>query len=275
MPDEKSEAANNEKGWLASIWSSPNDSTQKTLLVALALCLVCSIAVSSAAVLLKPMQQTNISLDRKKNILSAAGLLDPEKTIDESFQKIEPRVINLETGEFADDVDPSTFDQRKAATDPAQSQAIPQSEDIAGIKSRARYANVYLVRSDDGIEKIILPVHGNGLFSTLYGFLALEGDANTIYGLTFYEHGETPGLGGEVDNPAWRSQWQGKTIFDDTGEVRIELVKGGVDPQNPAADHQVDALSGASLTSRGVTNLLQYWMGDNGFGPFIEKVGAL
>ena len=258
-------------GWLASM---PNDSPQKTLIVALILCLVCSIAVSSAAVLLKPLQQQNAALDRKKNILTVAGLMQEGKSIDELFQQIETRIVDLATGEYVDTIDPATFDQRKAARDPELSTTIAADRDIAGLGSRTRYARVYLVKDNGDIRKVVLPVHGPGLFSTLYGFIALEGDANTVFGLSFYEHAETPGLGGEVDNPKWRAHWQGKLAFDDTGTVQLELVKGGVNPNAAEAIHQVDALSGATLTSRGVTNLLRYWLGEDGFGPYISRINT-
>jgi Na+-transporting NADH:ubiquinone oxidoreductase subunit C len=108
----------------------------------------------------------------------------------------------------------------------------------------------------------------------MYGFLALEGDGNTVIGLKFYDHGETPGLGGEVDNPSWRQQWEGKKIYDEEGRPAARLVKGGVNPDSEASNYAVDSLSGATLTSRGVTNLIQYWTGEEGFAPFLTKLRA-
>lgn len=268
MPDENRKAT----GWLERFRAMPNDSTQKTLIVAFVLCLACSVVVSSAAVLLKPLQEENEALDRKKNILAVVGLLEEGKSIDELFEQVEAKVVDLASGKFVDTIDPATFDPREAARDPAQSVAIPRERDAAGIRTRAKYATVYLVKDGDAIQYVILPVHGAGLFSTLYGFIALEGDANTVVGLSFYEHGETPGLGGEVDNLRWRSQWQGKTVFDDTGTPRIEVIKGTVASGSAKAKHQVDGLAGATLTSNGVTNLLRYWLGEDGFAPFIAKI---
>ena len=128
------------------------------------------------------------------------------------------------------------------------------------------------MRDGNDISKVILPVHGPGLFSTLYGLLALEGDFSTVAGLTYYEHGDTPGLGGEVGNPDWQALWVGKAVFDDDGDVRLEVVKGSVDAASPNAIHQVDGLSGATLTSQGVTNMMQYWLGADGFGPFLARM---
>ncbi len=250
----------------------PNDSRAKTLVVAITLCLVCSVLVSTAAVVLKPRQDANKALDRKRNILTIAGMMQPGASIEESFSKIESRVVDMETGQFVDDVDPEKYDQRKAAKDPAMSVALSKDQDIASIRRQARYATVYLVRKNGKLATIILPVHGYGLWSTMYGFVALEGDGKTVKGLGFYEHAETPGLGGEVDNPAWKAKWIGKEIYDPQGKVAIELLKGGVGPTTPDPQYKVDALAGATLTSRGVENLVHYWLGSNGFQPFLKNV---
>ena len=181
---------------------SSNDSIKKTLIVAFSLCIVCSVIVSTAAVLLKPTQEINKTLDRKRNILAAAGMLQEGVSVEDQFAQVTTRVVDLRTGTFSDAVDPEKFDQRKAAKDPAESMALSAAQDQAKISRRENYALVYLVEDGQGdIDKIILPIHGYGLWSTLYGFIALEADGNTVAGLGFYEHGETPGLGGEVDNP--------------------------------------------------------------------------
>jgi Na+-transporting NADH:ubiquinone oxidoreductase subunit C len=251
---------------------SSNESTGKTLTVALALCVVCSVVVSTAAVMLKPAQEVNKTLDRKRNILQAAGMLDESRGVEEQFRQIATRVVDLRTGTFTDAVDPAEFDQRKAAKDAQSSTRLGGAEDIAKIGRREDYSLVYLVQDEAGaIDKIILPVHGYGLWSTLYGFLALEADANTVAGLGFYEHAETPGLGGEVDNPRWKAFWPGKQVYRD-GEVAIGLVKGAVDPSAAGAAYQIDGLSGATLTARGVTNLVQFWLGDMGFAPFLQNL---
>jgi len=258
-------------GWIAKTLALPNDSTSKTLLVAVALCLVCSVMVASATVLLKPYQAANKELDKKRNILEAAGLMQPGKSVDELFRRVDVRIIDLDTGDYTNAVDPATYDQRAAAKDPALSEAIPAGQDPASIKRRAKYAPVYLVKEGDQVQTIILPVHGYGLWSTLYGFLALKKDANTIADLKFYEHAETPGLGGEVSNPRWQALWEGKVAYDPQGHPRIHLIKGTVDPSRPEARYEVDGLAGSTLTSRGVTNLLHYWLGEQGFGPYLAR----
>ena len=182
--------------------------------------------------------------------------------------------MDLESGKFSDAFDPITFDPLKAAKDPKTSSALKGSEDIAGIKRQERYTTVYMVEKDGEVETLILPVRGYGLWSTLHGFIAVKGDLNTVVGMGFYQHGETPGLGGEVDNPKWTGQWPGKTLFDENGELAVQVVKGSVDPQSPKAVHQVDGLAGATLTGNGVDNLLKFWLGQNGFGPFIANLRA-
>lgn len=267
--------------------SANNDSIQKTLLVAILLCLVCSVIVAGAAVSLKPIQLANKQLDKNYNILLAAGLAGQEKMgraeIEAAFDQITTRIVNLDEGRYATDAEleeikaagynPEAYDQRKASKDPALSDKLSGDVDIASIKRQAKYAAVYQVVNDGQIEKMILPVHGYGLWSTLYGFLALEGDLETVVGLGFYSHAETPGLGGEVDNPSWKALWNGKKLYDADGDLAIQVVKG----KAASGDvNSVDGLSGATLTSKGVSNLVQFWVGENGFGKFLAtaKGGA-
>ncbi|MCP5161875.1 MAG: Na(+)-translocating NADH-quinone reductase subunit C [Hahellaceae bacterium] len=262
--------------------SSNKDTISKTITVALLLCIVCSVLVASSVILLKPVQMQNKTLNLKENILAAAGLLKPgapKAQIESEFKKVTPRLVDLSTGEYvsADLVEKASaadYDQRKASKDPKFSDSLEGGIDIASIKRRAKYAKVYLVEKDGRLDRIILPVHGYGLWSTLYGFLALEGDGNTIAGLGFYEHAETPGLGGEVDNPRWKALWPGKKVYnlDHSNEPAISLIKGGVDTSRADAIYGVDALSGASLTSRGVTNLLHFWLGEHGFQSYLDRI---
>jgi Na+-transporting NADH:ubiquinone oxidoreductase subunit C len=261
MPEESGR-----KGWLASL---PNDSVAKTLVVAVGLCLVCSVVVSATAVALKPLQERNATLARKIEILKVAGLMEEGGDVDALFSGVETRIVDFDTGRIADDVDPEVYDQRKASEDPTMSVRVPPEDDIAGIQRRARYAPVYLVRDGDQIETIIVPIHGYGLWSTMYGFLALEGDGRTVKGITFYEDGETPGLGGEINNPRWKAHWEGKEVYDEDGKERLHVIKGTPDPGSPEAVYQVDGLSGATLTSNGVSFTIRYWMGDQAFGPFL------
>ncbi len=249
------------------------DTVGRTFSVAAAVCVVCAIVVSTAAVSLRPMQAKNKLLDLKSNILASAGLLQEGVSVEEQFEQVRTRVVDMETGKFSDEVDAATYDQRKAAKDPDLSYALPPDEDPAKLMRRARYATVYIVEGDEGVDKVILPIKGYGLWSTLYGFLALESDLKTIAGIGFYEHGETPGLGGEIDNPRWKNIWVGKKAYE-SGEVVVNILKGTVDPSSPKANTQIDGLAGATLTTRGVDNLVRYWLGDEGFAPFIRHLKA-
>jgi NADH:ubiquinone oxidoreductase, Na(+)-translocating, C subunit len=249
-----------------------NDSLEKTINVALALCLVCAVLVSIATVALRPLQSHNKALDMKKNILDVAGLLQDGTNIDQAFkERIEAKLVDLATGEYVDgNVD--EYDQRKAAKDPAQNEVIPTDKDIASIRTKAKVAKVFLVKNGDQLQSIILPINGYGLWSTMYGFLALEADGQTVQSINLYDQGETPGLGGEVVNPNWRALWKGKKVYGDNGDVALTLVKGTVDTGRPDAAYKVDGLAGATLTSRGVSNLILYWMGPEGFAPYLNKI---
>ncbi|MEJ6654745.1 MAG: Na(+)-translocating NADH-quinone reductase subunit C [Pseudomonas sp.] len=257
--------------------SSQKESTVRTLVVALLVCLVCSVFVAGAAVALRPIQIENSLLDKQRNILAIAGLGNASMSGSEVKalfnERIVARLVDLETGKFSDEFDARSFDPLAAAKDPALSENLSGAEDIASINRRENYSVVYMVENDEQqMETLILPVRGYGLWSTLHGFMALQGDLNTVQGFGFYQHAETPGLGGEVDNPNWRGLWPGKEIFNDEGQLAIRVIKGSVDSASPNADHQIDGLAGATLTANGVNNLLQYWLGENGFGSFIDNL---
>ncbi|MFC3283224.1 Na(+)-translocating NADH-quinone reductase subunit C [Litchfieldella rifensis] len=248
--------------------ASSNNTIKKILIVAFALCIVCSVIVSTAAVALRPLQQANQEADRKTNILRVADLYQPGVPVDEQFESVTPRVVDLRTGEYTDQFDPETYDGFQARRDPAASRTLSGARDIAGLSRQENYSTVYLVGDPDNPEQIILPIRGQGLWGLMRGFLAVKGDGNTIAGITYYEHAETPGLGGEVENPRWQAQWEGKQIFAEEGSLDpdIRLVKGGA-----SGETEVDALSGATLTSNGVTNMLQFWLSTEGFGKYLAR----
>ena len=249
-----------------------HESVGRTYTVALIIFSVCSLLVSGAAVGLHDKQQANKELDRRKNILIAAGIFDANVSIAETFQRVDTKIINLATGEYvsSDVIDPATYDQRLASLDADLSIRIPPQEDLAGLGRRERYSFVYFIKKDGKVDQVVLPVNGKGLWSTLYGFAALDTDLNTVRGFTFYEHAETPGLGDKIDDPAWQKLWVGKKVYDEQGAVDIRVIKGIVDPNNPQAIHQVDGLAGATLTANGVTHLMQYWFGDHAFKPYLS-----
>jgi Na+-transporting NADH:ubiquinone oxidoreductase subunit C len=244
---------------------------------AVAICLVCALLVATSAVGLKDRQDANKLLDRQTKVLVVAGLMEDgadlsRDEITSLFDAaIQQKLIDLKTGKPNIEIDVTSFDQRAAAKDPATSIEAPENN--SKVRRLPNNALVFDVVEGGELKALILPIEGYGLWGTLYGYIALAPDARTIVGITFYEHKETPGLGGEVDNERWKALWPGRLAFNDRGDVSIAVKKGAA---GTAADdpYNVDGLSGATITSRGVTALLRFWLGENGFGPYLSSYRA-
>lgn len=266
--------ARNGTSWFAALRDMPNDRPLKTITVTMLVCLAASIVVAGSAVLLRPAQNAAKERDRQARMVEITaklpGIGDDLRLGDRDL--LEARVVDLASGQVLPAIDAAEFDQRLAAKDPAQSVAIPPELDLAQIKTRSRLAVVYLLRQDGQVKLIILPVRGRGFASMLYGYLGLTGDARRVVGLNFFEHGETPGLGALIDDPTWRDQWRGKEVWDYADNPALGVAQGPVEPGSPEAAHLVDGLTGATWTSRGVTNLLRYWLGEHGFGPYLRTI---
>ncbi|MEZ5976792.1 MAG: NADH:ubiquinone reductase (Na(+)-transporting) subunit C [Planctomycetota bacterium] len=251
---------------------------------ALALCLVCSAVVSFAAVGLKDMQDANKLLDRRINVLKVAGVIagDAHPAPDEVNHYFEPgggvsyEVVDRTTGEVvtdlskvgvasAEEFDPIAF-AKEHLKDDALVAAVPKDLKKTQVKGLPRYLQVIAVKTDE-VDCYVLPIHGYGLWSILYGYLAVAHDGSQVVGITYYEHGETPGLGGEVDNPNWKAQWPGQRIYGDDGSMILEVKKHG---QVTDPSHQVDGMSGATITTNGVNSMIQLWLGDEGYGTFLK-----
>jgi Na+-transporting NADH:ubiquinone oxidoreductase subunit C len=262
-------ASANPVHWWRRFRDAPNDGAGKTLAVALMVALVSAVVVSATAVSLKPLQVANLERERQARMAEMVARLPGMESMlaEAGVDSLEARIVDLATGTLTGDLDPATFDQRAAAADPETSTELADEVDIAGLGRRANHAPVFLVRRGDALALIVLPVSGAGYESTLYGYLALDGDANTVAGLTFYEQGETPGLGARIQDPAWQALWPGKQIADEDGEIRISVVRG-----QASGPFEVDGISGATRTSTGVSNLLRFWLGENGFGPFLRRI---
>jgi Na+-transporting NADH:ubiquinone oxidoreductase subunit C len=262
-------------GWIG-LRRLPRESTLRAILVTGIVCVVCSAAIAFAVSLLRPYQEANRARERAARIqeivASVPGLGDVIGTL--SPERVDARVVELATGRYAEDVDPSRFEPRAAERDPTSSVELPAERDIAGIRRRANHGLVFLVHGRERLQLVVLPVHGAGYLSTLRGYLALDGDTNTIRGLSFYEHAETPGLGSEIDEPRWREQWIGKLVRDETGALRLGVARGRVGSADPEAVYRVDGISGATRTGIGVTNLLRFWLGPDGFGPYLERLAG-
>lgn len=248
--------------------SSNKETPIKTIGFVLIVCLVCAALVSISAVQLKPLQVANKLLDQQTKILETAGLLDlAGDDIVATFNKyVDAKMIDLDSGEFIEG-DPLLFDERRNSRDATKSEK--PDNDMAGINRRSNNAVVYLVSNDAGkVETIVLPIIGSGLWDLMYGYVGLQPDLNTVRSVVYSDHKETPGLGAEVMNPKWKALWPGKKIYDAQGAAKVNLVKGGAKADDV---HGVDALSGATLTSNGVTRTLQFWFGEEGYAPFIAK----
>jgi Na+-transporting NADH:ubiquinone oxidoreductase subunit C len=256
-----------------------NESPLKALIVVTATALVCSILVTVTAVTLQPIQRAYQDLERNRYIVQISGLVESADELSDRklisvFQDLDARIVDLDRGIFDDTFNPDTFDTRKAPANPEFSVTIPAAQDVAGLGQRSRLVTVYLVRDGADLQRIIVPVYGRGMWSTLHGFLALESDLNTIADMTFYEQGETAGIGDRILRPDWQARWRGRKLYDEQNTLRFRIASGSVNPESPAAAYEVDALTGATVTAEGVTNLVRYWFGPHGFAKFLENFSA-
>ena len=247
------------------------DSIKNILMIGIGLCLVCAAVISIIAVGLKELQKNNAILDQQKKIVAAADLQEFYGSTEVAFDSIEEIIIDIEEGLITND-STEKYDLSKELRDPSRHIVLSSIEDIATIKKRENFSKIFLEYREGQLNTVILPVRGYGLWGILYGYLAISSDLNTIVGLEFYEHKETPGLGAEVDNPKWKALWRGKKIYDENGEILIKVVKGKVDNRSDMSTYEVDGLSGATLTSNGVSNLLAYWLSDSGFKKFLNNL---
>jgi len=254
------------------------ESTRYTVLFAAGVSVVCALMVATAAVGLRERQEVNAVLYKQKNVLLAAGLAQPGQSLTAAEvqkvfdQRINVRAVELKTGQLVPEnsFDAKTYDQRKARNDTALSSAAPPNE--AQVARVPRYGTVYQVKAADGqIEQLVLPVEGMAMWGTVYGLLAMDRDAITVRGLTFYEQKETPGLGGEISNPKWQALWVGRKAFDAHWVPQLTVIKGTAGP--PEKDpHHVDGLSGATITSNGISRLVRFWLSADGYGPYLKSL---
>ena len=234
------------------------------LIIPLIACIACAVVVSFTAVSVRFEQNLNKENEKKEKILAAAGI--STTSVKEEFEKIKTLYVDFQSNELVSVED--SYDHIKASMSLEGSSLVPKEDDIAILKRRENIAPLYVwYDSENKIQKVVLPIRGYGLWGTLYGYLSLDSDLNTIKGIEYYDHKETPGLGGEVDNPAWKSDWNGKKVYSDEGNVMLYVTKG------PSTnDYEIDGISGATLTSNGVTNMIKYWLGSDGFGPVLQKL---
>lgn len=249
----------------------PNDSRRKTIFVAVVVSLVCAGLVSFTSVVLRPLHEKNLQQERERQMAEMIAALPGLATVltDAGATRLEVRVVELATGVVAADMDPADYDYEARQTDPTSTDIIPEADDVAGISRRPRLAPVYLVRDGTNLVLVVLPIYGRGYQSTIRAYLALEGDVSTIAALSIYQQGETPGLGSRISNADWLNNWRNLPAFGAEGEVQVEVVTGGA-----AQPFEVDALSGATRSSAGVSNMVRFWLGPSGFGPFLDHIRA-
>lgn len=252
----------------------PNESPVKAVIMTLLVCVFASVIVAGSAIILRPKQNANRQLAQDRQIAEILRGASASGVIVRGFDTtdLEARVVELATGDYADAMDAATFDERRLVGDPSHSVTVAAEQDLAQIKSRAKYAVVHLLLRNGKPQFVVLPIRGLGFGSMLYGYIGLSGDTERVVGLGFYEHGETPGLGAMIDDPAWRRLWSGKKVWQPDGEVGLGVARGPVVPGTTEAAHYVDGITGATWTGQGVTNLLRYWLGEHGFGPYLEKL---
>lgn len=251
-----------------------SENVSRTFRIGLIVAIICSFVVSSSFTLLKGIQDKNRRNFRNKNVLIAAGIYNPNKSIEEQFKNIKTYYYNLESQKIVKDSDVDKYfrDFNKIVNNQGTSIKLTKEEDLASIGRIPKKIPIYFIQKENKIDKVIIPIYGKGLWSTMYGFLAVESDGKTAAGITFYEHGETPGLGGQVDNLEWKKQWAGKKLYDNNWNVIIEVIHGEVDKSSKESIHQVDGLSGASMTTRGVNNLVRFWLSEEGFKSLFRKL---
>ena len=234
------------------------------MIIPLIACIACAVIVSVTAVSVRPEQNLNIENEKKLKILAAAGIVTNE--VDKEFSKIETLYIDFVSNQLIQIE--GNYDHIKASASAESSSIIPKKQDIAILKRRENVAPIYVWFSEEEqIQKVVLPIRGYGLWGTLYGYISLDADLNTVKGIEYYDHKETPGLGGEVDSPDWKSDWNGKKVYNSSGEVILYVTKGP-----SSEDYEIDGISGATLTSNGVTNMIRYWLGENGYGPVLQQL---
>ena len=234
------------------------------MIIPLIACIACAVIVSVTAVSVRPEQNLNIENEKKLKILAAAGIVTNE--VDKEFSKIETLYIDFVSNQLIQIE--GNYDHIKASASAESSSIIPKNQDIAILKRRENVAPIYVWYSEEEqVQKVVLPIRGYGLWGTLYGYISLDADLNTVKGIEYYDHKETPGLGGEVDSPAWKSDWNGKKVYNSSGEVILYVTKGP-----SSEDYEIDGISGATLTSNGVTNMIRYWLGKNGYGPVLQQL---
>lgn len=244
----------------------PNESRTKTLGMAFLVAAVCAVLVSGATVLLRPIQSANRAAEEQARIEALVqGIPGMATLLEQSGGTLSTVVIDLDEGRAAEGVTPETLDA--ALADQANWTALEPGQDLAGLGQRPDYVQIFLLRDDDRVSLVLLPLTGQGYGGRIDAILALRGDMNTIAGIAITNHSETPGLGGRIEEPAWQASFPGTEIRDVSGDIRFQVARG-----EASTDYEVDGITGATRTGSAVTRMVRFWLGPEGYGPLIEAI---
>lgn len=244
----------------------PIESRPKTVLSAFVISIVCAVLVSSATVVLRPIQAANRAAEEEARVDALVrGIPGMSDMLSESGGSLSTVVVDLERGRAASDVTPASLLSALAET--SNWTSLEPERDLAGIGARPDYAQVFLLRDDDRISLLLLPIAGQGYNGRIEAVLALRGDMNTIAGVTITRHSETPGLGARIEEGAWQASFPGRQIFDGEGAVRFSVARG-----TASSIHEVDGITGATRTSNAITQIVRFWLGPDGYGPLITAI---
>lgn len=246
--------------------AAPNESRTKTLVMAFLVAAICGVLVSAATVYLRPIRAANQAAEQQARLEALlAGIPGMGETLAQSDGALSTVVIDLEDGGAADEVTPETLE---AALNEARNwTALSPAEDIADIGRRPDFAQVYLLRDGERVSLVLLPMVGAGYGGPIEAILALRGDMQTIAGFTVTRQSETPGLGARIEEPSWQADFAGTQAYGGAGDVRFEVARG------PAGNEfEVDGITGATRTSNAVTDMIRFWLGPDGYGPFIAAI---
>lgn len=249
------------------------ESLGRTLLVAFAIIFICSLFVSGAVTLLRPIQAANKAPQDYPAILQVAGLIKFEdKSIDqqqllELFQQVEPRLLDLDSARILTKTTEKEFDYRLSMNNPETTITLEKKDDLALLGQRPKTMPIYWIHSSSSNAKLVLPIYGKGMWSMIHGYIALKDDFNTIAGIYFYQQGETPGIGERIQAEDWLKSWQGKKLYDN--KANLALFVNGHSNESQMSIYRIDGISGATKTVDGVINLVRFWFDKKGYQLFL------
>lgn len=247
--------------------AQPNESRAKTIVVALLLSVVCSVLVTTATVVLRPIQTQNRAAEEQLRLdqllASIPGM--SEIVTEAGGSALTSVIVDLTEARAVQRLDSASL--QAALDDPGNWSQLAPEQDTAGIGARPDIAQIFLLRDEDRISLLILPILGAGYNGPIRAMLALRGDMVTIAGLTITDQSETPGLGARIEEDAWQAQFAGKQLADEAGRLQFSVARGAA-----RTEYEVDGITGATRTSNAITRMIRFWVGPDGYGPLIDAV---